>query len=494
MTGELEIEDRWALFLTPLAAVLVVALALAGASAELVAAATLASLLVIGGLLLTAYVDVAWLFSAAIALTVFSGHWRDIGFPPLLSPDRLLLIAATVVFLIRDPSLGRRPYVRLTPTHAVILVAAALAVCSALAADTLGEASTIAQLFDRFGLVPFLLFFVGPVVFATEKQRRILLGTFLALGAYLGLTALFQGIGLRGLVFPRYILELNPEIQAGRARGPFIDSAINGLALFYCAVMAAIARVVFTRPRVRNLALAIAALCLLDLLFTQQRSVWIGAVAAVLCAALAAPGVRRKLVVAIPLAAAALVAALIVVPGLHSQTSERIGDEKTEWARLTLNTAAENMIEARPLFGFGFGSFKERSGPYFQQDDDYPLTNTSGEIHNVFLATGAELGLLGGLIWLLAAAMAIGGAIVVRGPPELYPWRIGLLAATVMWLVVANLVPLKHAFPNDFLWLLAGVTWPWRYALVDPSKVGVAPRPPVGAGDPRAINGLVGAR
>ena len=144
------------------------------------------------------------------------------------------------------------------------------------------------------------------------------------------------------------------------------------------------------------------------------------------------------------------------MPGLQRQTSERIGDERTEWARLTLNTAAENMIAARPLFGFGFGSFKQRNGPYFKQSPDYPLSNVGGEIHNVFLGTAAELGLLGGLLWLLAAVMAVGGAIAVRGPPRLYAWRIGLLAATVTWIVVANLVPLKHSFPNHFLWLLAG--------------------------------------
>jgi putative inorganic carbon (hco3(-)) transporter len=408
----------------------------------------------------------AWLFSAAIALTVFSGNWRQLGFPSLISPDRLLLIVAFVALLVTDPALGRRPYVRLTPTHVVLLVAAAFAICSAVAAGTIGDRSTIFVLVDRFGLAPFLLFLAGPVAFAGERQRRILLGTFLAIGAYLGLTALFEGLGPHALVFPRYIVDLNTEVQAGRARGPFIDAAINGVALFYCAAAAMVAYVTDSRLWMKRLAVAIGALCLFDLLLTQERSVWVGAVAAVLCAAAMAPALRRRLLVLVPLAVVAIVSAFALVPGLYEHTTQRIGDRQTEWDRLNLDKAAENMIVARPLFGFGFGAFKERSGPYFTQNQNFPLTNTTGELHNVFLSLGAELGLVGTSIWLLGLILAVGGAIVVRGPPELYPWRVGLLAMTVMWLVVANLTPLLQAFPNQALWLWAGVVWPWRYAWV----------------------------
>ncbi len=408
----------------------------------------------------------AWLFSLALALTVFSGNWRQLGLPGLVSPDRLLLLAGFVVLMARNPALGQRPYVRLTPAHAVLLLAAAFAICSAVAAGTLGEQATIFPLVDRFGLVPFLLFLVGPIAFATEAQRRILLGTFVVVGAYLGVTALLQGLGLNALVFPRYIVELSGEVQAGRARGPFLDAAINGISLFFCAVACTIGYVTFKRAWTKRVSAAIAALCLIDLLFTQERWVWGGATAAVLCAAPAAPSLRRRLVIALPLAAAALVAAFVLLPGLYQQTTERIGDQRTEWDRLNLDHAAENMIVAHPLFGFGLGTFKERSGPYFVQSPDFPLTNTTGELHNVFLSTGVELGLVGSTIWLLGLALAIGGAMLVRGPPELYPWRIGLIAVAVMWLIVANLVPMVQAFPNQALWLWAGVVWPWRYAMV----------------------------
>ncbi len=463
MERRLQLEDRWPLLLAPLVPIFVFALALSGAGGRATALAGVVGVIGIGALYLTAYVDIAWLFSGAIALSMFSGSWRQLGFPSLASPDRLLLIVAFVVFLIRDPTIGRRPFVRLTPAHLALLVAVAYTVCSAIAAGTIGDRAALYPLIDRFGVMPFLLFLCGPVAFATAHQRRILLGTFLAIGAYLGLTAVFEGVGPHAFVFPKYILDPHYGYQPGRARGPFAESAVNGVALYYATVAAAVAFVELRRRWLRVMAVGVAIVCLFGLILTLQRSVWIGAVVASLIACAAVPKIRRYLIVIVPATATVVVALVFLVPGLHARIDQRVNDQRTTWDRANLNKAAENMVKARPLFGFGWGTFQERSGPYFQQAADYPLTNTTGEVHNVFLSNAAELGLVGIALWLFAMALAIGGAIFVRGPPQLYSWRIGLLAITVMWLIVANLIPMVQAFPNQVLWLWAGVVYPWRY-------------------------------
>jgi O-antigen ligase len=455
---------------------LVAGLYLGGAGARSALAAGIVATLLVFVLCATAYVDLAWLFSGAIALAVFSGNWRQLGLPNLVSPDRLLLVVAFVAFLLRDPWLGRRARVNLTWTHVLMLLAASFALCSAIVAGTVGERAALYPLIDRFGIAPFLLFLCAPVVFRTARERRILSITFLLVGAYLGITAFCEGVGLDFLVFPRYILDPGYGFQPGRARGPFAESAVNGVALYYCAVAAIVAFATLRERWIRWLSLTVATLCLFDLIFTLQRSVWIGAVVATAVAALAVPQMRRRLVILVPAAVVCVIAAIAFLPGLHGQVTERVNDQRTTWDRKNLNTAAQNMFLARPLVGFGWGTFRDRSEDYFRQNPDYPLTNSTGEVHNVFLANAAELGLVGTTLWVLAFLAAIGGAIVVRGPPALYPWRIGLLAIALMWLIVANLIPMVQGFPNQVLWLWAGVVCSWRYS--EAPEVGWAPVAP----------------
>jgi O-antigen ligase len=78
-------------------------------------------------------------------------------------------------------------------------------------------------------------------------------------------------------------------------------------------------------------------------------------------------------------------------------------------------------------------------------------------VHNVFLSHGAELGIVGSVLWLCGLLGAVGGAILRRGPPELFAWRLGLVAVFVAFLVVAMLGPLSYPFPNLLLWIWAGV-------------------------------------
>ncbi len=60
-------------------------------------------------------------------------------------------------------------------------------------------------------------------------------------------------------------------------------------------------------------------------------------------------------------------------------------------------------------------------------------------------------------MWCVAIFGAVGGAIVRRGPPELHPWRVGLLAVFICFLIVGNLGPLSYPFPNILLWTWAGI-------------------------------------
>lgn len=386
---------------------------------------------------------------------VFSGNWGNIGIP--LGLDRPLLLYGILGVLVRGlPDLRRGPPVHIRPVHWLLLVVALYAIGSATFAGTATSAEPVYALLDRLGIIGFLLFLVAPSAFATSRSRDVLLGAFVGLGAYLGLTALFETVGASALVYPKYINDPTIGITADRARGPFVEAAANGLALYACAVAAAMGLYRWREGRTRAVCAAVLGLCAIGILFTLTRQIWIGAAVATATTLVVVPMLRPYLLPVIATSAATVVVALAVIPGLDGKVAGRAEQKSPVYDRLNSNRAALRMIQDRPLLGFGFYTFAESSPPFLVQSATYPLSTVSRP-HNVFLGNGAELGLIGATLALAGVLIALGGGVLRRGPAELDPWRAGLIAIAISWLIVANFTPLGYAFPNHLIWLWAGV-------------------------------------
>ena len=415
-----------------------------------------AALVVLASTLYLAWdVDPVWALCGAVACSIFSGNWDHLGVP--IGVDRLLFASGVLALLIRTPGARDRPPIRVEPVHWLLALVVLYATGSAVWVGSLDERSAIFELLDPLGVVPFAMFLVAPVAFRTARQRAALLGTLLLVGLYLGLTAIFETLEIDSLVFPTYILDPTVGIHEGRARGPFAEAVGMGLALFACGTAAIVTAALYRDRWLRAAALVIAVLCAVGVLLTLTRAIWLGAMLATVVTMLAAPGLRRHLLPTAATAAVLVLGALALVPGLGERAGERRGDQLPVWDRLNTNAAAVNMVGARPLLGVGWDRFDEESATFFRQDPDYPLTGEHAGVHNVFLSRAVELGLLGALLVIAGFVFGVGRAMVTRGPPQLVPWRFGLIAVAISWLVAANLGPLPYAFPNLLLWTWAGV-------------------------------------
>jgi putative inorganic carbon (hco3(-)) transporter len=423
---------------------------------------TVAAVLILSMAVVVWRVDPAYTLSASILLTPFAGNWPELGVPGPLSPDRLLLAGGIAAVLLRAPSMSDRPRFQLTGTHWLLALATIYALGSAFVAGTLGERDAFFKVVDAFGVMPFALFLVAPLAFATSRQREILLVTFVLLAAYLGLTTLFEATKADALVFPKYILDPTYGIHLGRGRGPFVDAVANGLALYTCAVACGIAAATWRSPLARGSAVALGLLCVVGSFLSLERSVWIGVVVGTTIAMLATHGLRRYLVPLVLAVTVALAVSLALIPGLSDAAAERTTNSLTVWDRKNLARAAINMVEARPLVGFGWGRFSHDSRDYFEQAFDYPLTASKAGVHNTPLNYAVDLGLVGATLWLLGVVFGVGTALATRVPPDLVPWRTGLLALAAASLVVINSVP-PTAWVNRSLWLFAGVVYSARY-------------------------------
>jgi O-antigen ligase len=392
--------------------------------------------------------------SAGIVLLSFSGSWGRLGLPPAVAPARFLLLLGAAAALLRAPGDGPlRARPRLGIEHALLAAAVAWALASALAAGTLGSGAF--RLLDRYGAMAFVVALAAPVAFATARDRRTLLLALTGLGAYLGVTAIFEIAGPHALVFPRYIADPTYGIHPGRARGPFVEAAINGFALFACG---AAALVLATRERGlrRAVPLAVAALCALGLVLTLQRTIWIGASAALLVVLLSRAELRRWLLPSAGAVALLVVGALAVVPGLAGHAAARQAAQRSVWDRINLDNAALAMVRARPLTGFGWDRFTAVSAPYFWQADGVPLTAGDVIPHNALLANAAELGLPAALLWGGGIAAAVGAALRGRRRRGALPWGDALLGLSVVALALALFTPMLQPWPLVVLLTWAG--------------------------------------
>ena len=406
---------------------------------------------------------------AAIALTIFSGAWFQIGLGGLPF-DRLLIVIVLLQFLLGAPGVERVPRLRILNVHLLMCLAVMYVLASAVAAGTLTNEMSALILVDQFGIVPFLMFLMAPAVFAGQRERNMLLATLVGLGAYLGFTAIFESFGPHFLVFPRYILHVDAEKRGERAGGPFQSSVAAGFATFGCAVAAAMAYAQWRGRRSRYLAAGVAVVCIVGCFLTLERGVWIGAAAGIVVAALATRTGRRWLAPGAVACAAVMGVALLLSPSLASKTSGRVNDQESVWDRQNQTSAGLRMLEARPLFGFGWSRYESDSLEYFWQAGDYPLEGYStlerpSPLHNTYLAYAVELGLIGSLLWLVSLLWGVGYGIFSRGQADLRPWKLGLMALAVFFLVVALFNPYQSAFTMLLLWVWGGVA------------LGVAPLP-----------------
>jgi O-antigen ligase len=440
---------------------------------------------VVAGIYLIRNVDPAWLISAGLALSIFSDRWFLLHIGGPVGPDRMLIVVGLAATLLRIGPSHDRPPIELRAVHFALAAAFGYALISMILARTTDTHSSVFALLDQYGLFPFLVFTAAPTVFRTARQRRILLGSLVATGAYLAITALFEKLKLHSLIWPKYIN--NPFIGAhyGRSRGPFVEAVADGLAMYACAIASAIAFVTWRRPGARVLAAATCVMCLLGVQLTVTRAVWLGAMVATFVVLVAAEPLRRYLVPGVAASLCLIFGAFAVVPGLTSLARSRQRDKGPIYERRNSDAAGLRMVKAKPLFGFGWYRHNKASQPYFRNPKTFPFMGEKAGFHNIFLIFAVGLGLVGFGIWLLAALLAFGGGMRPRGPPELTPWRIGLIALVTCYVVAGMAGPLAYLYPTMLAWTWAGVAYGRRTPDLEPEPE-PAP-PPARAPRPAAI-------
>ena len=227
-----------------------------------------------------------------------------------------------------------------------------------------------------------------------------------ALGVYLGFTSVFEHFGVSSLVFPKYILDPGVGIHFGRSRGPFLDTIGNGGMLLVSFLLLAYLSSSLRGVR-RVVTFLLTLIVVLGIYFTDTRAIWLG-LAAIAGTLFSLRTTMRR--------TSAMVGCAILFGFLSGVAGKFSAYEETLFSRRqnTVDYRLDNyqitwrMFEKNPLFGIGFGRFRQEWPNYFDKVDARTRDLIDGN-HTTLLGILAELGITGFAIF---AAIIVCSAIV----------------------------------------------------------------------------------
>ncbi|MBI5739901.1 MAG: O-antigen ligase family protein [Nitrospirae bacterium] len=423
-------------------------------------------------------VDLMWIW---LALVVFE-YVGKINIPvlPDIEPQRLIWMMAFSTFLLEAGLKQRRINFSDITIEAAMLLFCLYVFFSMMVAGTLysEKDGLMLKILLTGYAIPFSIFFLAKNLLDDESKIKKIFVFFAAMGFYLGFTAICEYYGINSLVFPSYITNLQLGIHQGRARGPFLNGALNGTALsmafFYSMYL-------FFQSKNRKARVFLAVGMMLiatGVLLTLTRSCWVGFILSLLTVPVFFPQTRKAAVICV-LASVILIYTQFSLKQIktdtaslymqHYETSKMISDRTFAidpvYHRLTLYFAVGKMFLEKPIFGFGFNTFQDVSPKYIQETkiEGIPYYEGGSRAHDTWTSTLVELGLigLGFTLFILIAILRIGKKLYDLLPDD------GFLSKKFMiiyWAIFINyfanfqFIEMKlFYFPNAVFYMMSGI-------------------------------------
>lgn len=303
-----------------------------------------------------------------------------------------------------------------------------------------------------FPAIGFLLvkYFLDP-----ERDYPLFLRGMFYLGTYISIVAFLENYKLTNLVFPRYIVDPSVLLHLERARGPFLNSGINGLLLAIC-FLAGIALIPITKGNLRRLHMVFLTLHIPAIYFTRTRSVYL--LFLVILGGLAfsyRTSFPKWKLWAIPLTMCLFVIAMNAERFASAdRTAGGLYQVEEIDIRFELMNKSLAIFQSSPFFGIGLAQFRAAS----------LFATTEAEFqHNHLMGVAAELGFIGLLVYLtfLCAVFFRFIKLAYAVPEKLFINTnfVLLLGLAILANIVNNtfLEPALHLFANLNLFIFAGM-------------------------------------
>ena len=266
-------------------------------------------------------------------------------------------------------------------------------------------------------------------------------------------------IGILSWVAPGLLPSMWIEQYVGeRTIGSLVNPSTYTIALIFSGLLLLHAGINRKPGLVRTLYVSAFVVAYLCVFLSFTRASWLGGLAVILGLVFLYPKFMVRLSLVGLLAMAVLGGGLLA--SQLARANERLTSEQAEesaLSRLPVYYAAFRMVEAKPLFGWGYGNFDRFDRQFQGRVLDLVNPDKDHASHNVYLTIGAEQGIIGlslflapMLWWLLLSLRAL-----PKMPREGF-WSRKLLI--VLWLIILFQIIVSNFF-NVYVVVGLGIWW-----------------------------------
>jgi O-antigen ligase len=334
---------------------------------------------------------------------------------------------------------------------------------------------TLYRFYDR-AFVPFCMYWLIRLAAPRKKDLKLFLGPAF-------ITVVAQSvIGLLAWFAPQVLPPQWLTLQGARSVGTFGNAATYTSTLIFLSLLLFQYAINCESTKLRFVLLFTFGLALFCVSFSFSRGSWIGGLVVLVGLIFIYPKTVIRLVIVV--AALAYILSSSILADEVAFAWERLTGEasiRSAEGRMIQNNASLKMIEAKPLWGWGFGNYDHHDYQFYTRVGNISVGQDRTS-HNTYLSIMAEMGLIGFFLYIFPVGWWFVLSIKSwRRLPQDGFWSWPLLV--MLWLllldhiIVSNFMDMFrfNHFGTTILWMALGLIADMVYPYLRPGDVG-APR------------------
>lgn len=295
---------------------------------------------------------------------------------------------------------------------------------------------------DRI-LIPFCMYLTVRLILLRSTELRLLQWTALFIAASQCI------IGFLGLFAAHYLPYAWRPVLHGYAAGSLTNPNVFAGVLGFCICLLFQATMDHKAGIVKSIFIVTCGMSVIGIFFSMERAAWLACMLVLLGLVCLYPKIMLRFLL--------LVAVFMVTLGgilfsnYAGKVANRLNNQGTIDDRIVVTDAMLQMIQEKPIFGWGYVSLNNHIENYYRTVGAATANIRFTTSHNTFLTIATELGLVGvvfymlPLLWLLVASLR-----AWRGLPRMEPARWLRLAtfwlAALQYFVIGNFMDMRF-FP-----------------------------------------------